>query len=90
MGRNKRDVWEIATRPYAEAHFATFPEALVDPCILAGCPVGGLVLDPFIGSGTVAAVAQRLGRRAVGVDLNEAYLQLASKRVGQVSLAMKL
>ena len=63
-------MWTIATLPYAGAHFATMPEALVEPCVLAGCPLGGLVLDPFVGSGTVGAVCERTGRRWVGVDLN--------------------
>ncbi len=70
--------------PYAGAHFATFPEALVEPCILAGCPLGGLVFDPFVGSGTVVAVAQRLSRRGVGVDL--AYQDLSKKRTAQSGL----
>ncbi len=82
-GANKRSVWNIATMPYRGAHFATMPEALVEPCILAGCPVGGLVLDPFLGSGTVGAVAERLSRRWVGCDLNPAYHQLAKKRTAQ-------
>jgi DNA modification methylase len=84
--RNKRSVWTVTTMPYAGAHFATMPEALVEPCILAGCPLGGLVLDPFIGSGTVGAVAERLGRRWVGVDLNPAYHRLAKKRTAQRGL----
>ena len=79
--RNKRTVWTVNTQPYAGAHFATMPEALVEPCILAGCPLGGLVLDPFVGSGTVVAVAQRLGRRGVGVDLS--YQDLAKARTAQ-------
>ncbi len=79
--RNKRSVWTIPTMPYAGAHFATMPEALVEPCILAGCPLGGLVLDPFLGSGTVGAVAERLGRRWVGTDLS--YQPLAQKRTQQ-------
>jgi DNA modification methylase len=79
--RNKRSVWTIPTMPYAGAHFATFPEALVEPCILAGCPLGGLVLDPFLGSGTVGAVAERLSRRWVGTDL--AYHDLATERTAQ-------
>jgi len=83
-GRNKRSVWTIPTMPYAGAHFATMPEALVEPCILAGCPVGGLVLDPFLGSGTVGAVAERLGRRWVGTDLS--YQPLASARTAQRGL----
>ena len=87
-GRNKRTVWEIATQPYPEAHFATYPEKLVEPCILAGCPQDGVVLDPFAGSGTTLAVAQRLGRRAIGTDLSAEYLELASKRLGRVSLPL--
>jgi DNA modification methylase len=70
--------------PYAGAHFATMPEKLVEPCILAGCPLGGLVLDPFVGSGTVVAVAERLGRRGVGVDLS--YQDLSRKRTAQRGL----
>lgn len=81
VGRNKRTVWTIPTMPYSGAHFATFPEALVEPCILSGCPVGGLVCDPFVGSGTVGAVAERLGRRWVGTDL--AYQELAQARTAQ-------
>ena len=68
------------------AHFATFPEALIEPCVLAGCPVGGLVLDPFAGSGTTLAVAKRLGRRGVGIELNPAYITLAERRIAQVVL----
>jgi DNA modification methylase len=82
--RNKRSVWTIPTMPYAGAHFATMPEALVEPCILAGCPLGGLVLDPFLGSGTVGAVAERLGRRWVGTDLS--YQPLAQARTAQRGL----
>jgi DNA modification methylase len=79
--RNCRSVWTIQTQAYDGAHFATFPEALVEPCILAGCPVGGLVCDPFVGSGTVGAVAERLGRRWVGTDLT--YQPLATARTAQ-------
>ena len=79
--RNRRSVWTIPTMPYSGAHFATMPEALVEPCILAGCKLGGLVLDPFVGSGTVVSVAERLGRRGVGVDLS--YQDLAKKRTAQ-------
>lgn len=85
--RNKRSVWQVATMPYAGAHFATMPEKLVEPCILAGCPLGGLVLDPFIGSGTVGAVAERLGRRWVGTDLS--YHDLAKKRTAQRGIAFE-
>jgi DNA modification methylase len=81
LTRNKRTVWTIPTMPCAGAHFATMPEALVEPCILAGCPIGGLVFDPFIGSGTVGAVAERLGRRWVGTDLS--YQDLAQERTAQ-------
>ncbi len=81
---NKRDVWIVPSQPYSGAHFATMPEALVEPCILAGCPLGGLVLDPFIGSGTVGAVASRLWRRWVGTDL--AYQDLSAERTAQRGL----
>ena len=89
-GANKRSVWEIATQPYPEAHFATYSEKLVEPCILAGCPLGGVVLDPFVGSGTTMAVAQRLNRKGVGTDLSTEYLALASKRLGSIALPMNL
>lgn len=72
--------------PYAGAHFATMPEALVEPCILAGSKFGDLIFDPFSGSGTVLAVAQRLGRRAIGTDLNPAYHALAKVRTAQRGL----
>lgn len=85
-GTNLRNVWEVCTSPYPDAHFATFPEKLIEPCILAGAPEGGVVLDPFMGSGTTAAVARRLGRHAIGVELNEEYLRLAADRLGQQSL----
>ncbi|MBK7086891.1 MAG: site-specific DNA-methyltransferase [Flavobacteriales bacterium] len=82
MTRNKRSVWHIPTAPFPEAHFATFPPALVEPCILAGCPEGGTVLDPFVGSGTTAMVARQLGRRAIGIDLNLEYMAMAVRRAG--------
>jgi tRNA G10 N-methylase Trm11 len=88
-GRNRRTVWHIATQPYPGAHFATFPEKLVEPCILAGSPVGGVILDPFVGSGTTMAVAQQLGRLGIGVDLSDAYLELATKRLGAVPYPMQ-
>jgi DNA modification methylase len=81
--RNKRSVWHIATTAFPEAHFATFPPALVEPCILAGSREGDTVLDPFIGSGTTAMVARNLGRRAIGIDLNAEYLAMAKRRVGE-------
>ena len=79
--RNRRSVWTIPTQPYPGAHFATFPEALVEPCILAGSRAGDVVFDPFMGSGTVAAVAQRLGRKWLGCELNPAYGELIEQRV---------
>jgi DNA modification methylase len=79
-GRNIRSVWTIATQPYPGAHFATMPEKLVERCVLAGSKAGDIVLDPFIGSATVARVALMLGRRAIGCDLNPAYLKLAAER----------
>ena len=84
--RNKRSVWEIATAPYPAAHFATFPPALVEPCVKAGCPEDGVVLDPFMGSGTTAQVARRLGRRSIGIELNPEYAELCAKRLQQLSL----
>ena len=81
--RTKRDVWNIATAPYKGAHFATFPPALVEPCILAGCPPGGIVLDPFAGSGTALMVAQRLGRDSIGVEPNPEYCRMAEERVAK-------
>jgi DNA modification methylase len=77
--RNKRDVWTVATQPFAAAHFATFPPDLITPCILAGCPEGGTVLDPFIGSGTTAQVARAAGRKCVGFELNADYIEIAAK-----------
>ena len=80
---NRRTVWEIPTQPYPEAHFATFPEKLVEPCILAGCPRGGTVLDPFAGSGTTLLVAAKHGHKAIGIELKPEYLELARKRVSE-------
>jgi len=78
--RNRRSVWTVATSPYKGAHFATFPQDLVKPCILAGCPVGGTVLDPFGGSGTTGLVANMLGRKAVLCELNPKYVELMHER----------
>jgi DNA modification methylase len=80
-GRNKRSVWTIPTSPFPEAHFATFPEKLVEPCILAGSRAGGGVLDPFMGAGTTALVALKAGRRFMGVELNPEYAAMARKRI---------
>ena len=79
--RNRRSVWTIATAPFKGAHFATFPPKLVEPCILAGCPAGGVVLDPFAGSGTVGQVARQLGRGAILIELNEEYLGMIRERL---------
>lgn len=84
--RNRRSVWTIATSPYKEAHFATFPESLVEPCILAGSRVGDTVLDPFAGSGTALWVAKRLGRKAVGYELKREYCGLEVKRLPQMAM----
>jgi DNA modification methylase len=86
--RNRRSVWTVPTAPYSEAHFATFPPDLIKPCVLAGCPVGGTVLDPFLGSGTTAMVANQLGRRCVGVELNPRYLELTRQRTQEKGLAL--
>jgi DNA modification methylase len=79
--RNKRSVWTVATQPFKEAHFATFPPELIEPCVLAGSPAGGLVLDPFGGAGTTGLVADRLQRDAVLIELNPEYASLARKRI---------
>jgi len=78
--RNKRSVWAVSTKPYSEAHFATFPPDLIKPCILAGCPKGGVVLDPFMGSGTTAEVAAKNQRDYVGCELNPEYMTLNGER----------
>jgi DNA modification methylase len=79
--RNKRSVWTVTTKPFKGAHFATFPPALIEPCILAGCPEGGTVLDPFMGSGTTAAVAKLHGRHYLGSELNTDYRPLIEERL---------
>jgi DNA modification methylase len=85
-GRNVRDVWEIPTRSYPDAHFAVFPVELARRMILGGCPPGGTVLDPFGGSGTTALVARNLERKAVLIELNTDYCEMAARRLGQQSL----
>ena len=79
--RNRRTVWTIPQEPLSEAHFATYPTKLVEPCILAGCPAGGTVLDPFGGAGTTGLVADRLGRHAVLVEINPEYIEIARSRI---------
>lgn len=86
--RNKRSVWTVNPKPYSGAHFAVFPTELIEPCILAGAPIGGIVLDPFMGSGTTAQVAQDLGRQYIGCELNPEYGKLQKKRISQQSLLL--
>jgi DNA modification methylase len=85
-GRNARSVWRIATKPYAEAHFAVFPPELPERCIKAGSRQGDTVLDPFMGSGTTAYVARHLGRHTIGCELNADYINIQRKRLQQLSL----
>ena len=82
--RNRRSVWSIATRPYKGAHFAVFPPDLIEPCVLAGCPVGGVVLDPFGGSGTTGGVALKHGRSAVLCELNPDYVDVMQQRIESI------
>ena len=86
--RNRRSVWTVTTKPFKEAHFATFPESLIEPMILAGCPKGGIVLDPFMGAGTTAVVAKKLGRNYLGIELNPEYIKIAQKRIDGTSNPM--
>lgn len=86
--KNKRSVWSVPVKPYEGAHFAVFPSDLIEPCIIAGAPVGGIVLDPFMGSGTTAQVAQDLGRKYMGCELNPDYEPLQKKRLRQMSLEL--
>jgi DNA modification methylase len=79
--RNKRSVWNVTTNAFSEAHFATFPPTLIEPCILAGCPKGGTVLDPFAGAGTTGMVADRLGRDAILIELNPKYAEMIERRI---------
>jgi DNA modification methylase len=79
--RNRRSVWTVNTKPFKEAHFAVFPPKLIEPCIKAGCPEGGIVLDPFMGAGTTAVVARMLNRNFIGFELNKEYVEMANKRL---------
>jgi site-specific DNA-methyltransferase (adenine-specific) len=87
LGRNKRTVWSVPLSKFREAHFAVFPEPLVETCVLAGSPPDGLVLDPFLGSGTSAVVAERLGRSYLGIDCVEEYCEMARRRIRQARRA---
>lgn len=84
--KNKRDVWVIASKGYKGAHFATFPPELIKPCILAGCPKNGTVLDPFFGSGTVGVVAKTYGRNYIGIDINPSYCKIAEERINSIKV----
>ena len=86
--KNRRTVWNINTEAYADAHFAVFPTELVRPCILAGSSPGDVVLDPFFGAGTVGLIALELGRRCVGIELNEAYVAMARRRIAAVQMRL--
>ena len=87
--RNKRDVWTVTTKPYKGAHYATFNPELIKPCILAGAPEGGIVFDPFVGSGTTVATAMQLGRKGIGLDLSLKYLhENASVRINEARLPL--
>lgn len=87
--RNKRDVWTVPTQPIKEAHFATFPEELIRPCILAGSRPNGIVLDPFFGSGTTGRVSTALSRKYLGIELNPEYIEIAEKRTYGVQLSLE-
>ncbi|MBE9257335.1 site-specific DNA-methyltransferase [Dolichospermum sp. LEGE 00246] len=80
-GRNKRTVWEVPLSKFRDAHFAVFPEQLIEPCILAGSSEGGIVLDPFFGAGTVGLVSMKKARKFIGIELNEDYCKIATKRI---------
>ena len=82
-------MWTVATAPYSAGHFATFPPALIEPCILAGCPVDGTVLDPFGGSGTTAGVALKHGRKAILCELSEEYAALVPERIRGITDAVE-
>lgn len=82
--RNKRDVWTISTKPFKGAHFAVFPPELIEPCILAGSPERGVVLDPFLGSGTTAVVARKLSRKYIGIELRNEFIEMAEQRIKQI------
>jgi len=84
-GRNKPSVWTVAKRPYPDAHFATFPPKLIEPMVLAGCPAGGTILDPFAGSGTTLQVAVERGRNAIGIELKPEYAELTHARLAGVT-----
>jgi DNA modification methylase len=81
QGRNKRTVWSVNTQPFSESHFAVYPEKLIETPIIAGCPVDGIVLDPFMGAGTTALVALKNKRQFIGFELNPEYIEITQKRI---------
>lgn len=83
-GRIKRTTWSINTKPFKEAHFAVYPEELIECPIDAGCPEGGVVLDPFMGSGTTGVVAKKQNKNYIGIELNEEYIKIAEKRINEI------
>lgn len=88
--RNKRSVWKIPTKAFKEAHFATYPEALVEPMLGAGCPEGGIVLDPFFGAGTTGVVAKKQNKECIGIEINPEYLSIALNRITNTNVIEKL
>jgi len=90
LKRNKRSVWTVTTKPFSEAHFATFPEELITPCILAGCPEGGVVYDPFMGAGTTALVSKKYARHYLGSELNPEYIKISEKRLSSIEESLFL
>ena len=89
-GKNKRCVWSINTKPFSEAHFAVYPEALIEPCILAGTDKGDIILDPFFGAGTTGVAAYKHNRKFVGIELNSEYVEIAAKRIETEASQLKL
>lgn len=88
--RNRRSVWTVTTKPFSEAHFAVYPPDLIKPCILAGCPSEGTVLDPFFGSGTTGVVALQYNRDFIGIELNPQYIEIAERRLAELQLKLVL
>jgi DNA modification methylase len=88
LGANKRSVWTVSTKPFTQAHFATFPPDLIEPCIKAGCPPNGTMLDPFMGSGTVGMASKQLGRKFIGIELNLKYVEMAKRRIANTENAL--
>jgi len=86
QGKNKRSVWTVPTESNPDPHYATFPQALIEPCVLAGCPENGTIFDPFIGSGTTALVARRLGRKCIGIEISQESCEIAARRTQQLSV----